>query len=48
MFLLGVGIVSGKGMITPVVLGFLLIGAYVFLRSIRIAGQRQYDSDAGR
>ena len=48
MFMLGVGIVTGKWMITPVVLGFLLIGAYVFLRSIRIAGQRQYDSDAGR
>jgi hypothetical protein len=48
MFMLGVGIVTGKWMITPVVIGFLLIGAYVFLRGIRIAGQRQYDGDAGR
>jgi hypothetical protein len=45
MFMLVVGIVTGDMMITPVVIGFLLIGAYFFLRGIRIAGQRQYDGD---
>lgn len=35
-------------MITPIVLAVLLVGAYIFLRGIRLAGKRQYDADAGR
>ena len=45
LFMLAVGIVTGEWMITPVVIGFLLLGAYVFLRGIRVAGLRQYESD---
>jgi hypothetical protein len=40
-----IAIFSGEVMITPMVLGVALAGAYVFLRSIRMAGKRQYDSD---
>ena len=40
-----VGIVSGEMMLTPVVIGFLLIGAYFFLRGIRLAGRRQFEAD---
>lgn len=40
------GILTGDIMIIPVVIGFLLVGAYVFLRSIRVAGKRQFDSDS--
>ena len=40
-----IGIVSGEMMVTPVVIGILLIGAYFFLRSIRLSGKRQYDAD---
>ena len=41
------GLTTGEDvMITPIVLAVLLTGAYVFLRSIRVAGKRQYDADA--
>lgn len=45
MALLVVGIVTGEMMVLPVVIGFLLIGSYFFLRGIRVAGQRQYKAD---
>ena len=45
MFMLVLGIVTGEWMITPVVIGFLLIGAYVYLRGIRVSGHRQFESD---
>ena len=45
MILLVVGIVTGEMMIIPVVIGFLLIGAYFYLRGIRVAGQKQFDAD---
>ena len=45
MILLIVGIVTGEMMIIPVVIGFLLIGAYFYLRGIRLAGQKQFDAD---
>ena len=45
MILLVVGIVTGEMMIIPVVIGFLLIGAYFYLRGIRVAGQKQFDVD---
>lgn len=41
------GLTTGEEiMITPVVLAVLLAGAYLFLRSIRVAGKRQYDADS--
>ena len=33
-------------MITPIVIAFVLVGFYLFLRGIRVAGKRQYDGDA--
>lgn len=45
MILLIVGIVTDEMMIIPVVIGFLLIGAYFYLRGIRLAGQKQFDAD---
>jgi len=36
----------GDMMITPLVVGALLIAAYVFLRNIRVAGKHQYDADS--
>jgi len=42
---LAIWIFSGEMMLTPVVVGTLLIGAYIFLRNIRLAGKRQYDTD---
>ena len=44
--ILVIGIVKGDILSLPVVIGVLLLGAYVFLRGIREAGKRQYDSDA--
>lgn len=38
-------LVSGEMMLTPVVIGALLVGVYFFLRSIRIAGKRQFEAD---
>lgn len=35
-------------MITPIVIAFVLVGFYIFLRGIRVAGKRQYDEDAAR
>ena len=35
-------------MITPIVIAFVLVGFYIFLRGIRVAGKRQYDEDARR
>ncbi len=35
-------------MITPIVIAVVLVGAYLFLRGIRVAGKRQYDDDARR
>ena len=32
-------------MTTPIVIAVLLVGAYLFLRGIRVAGKRQYDAD---
>jgi hypothetical protein len=43
MAVLVVGLVTGDMMIIPVLIGFLLIAAYFFLRSIRLAGKKQYD-----
>ena len=40
-----IGLVTGDMMITPVVIGVALVAIYVFLRSIRVAGKRQYDAD---
>lgn len=40
-----IAIFSGEVMITPMVIGVVLAGVYFFLRSIRVAGKRQYDSD---
>jgi hypothetical protein len=45
MFMLGVAIVTGEVVITPIVLGFLLFGAYLFLRGIRVAGKKQFEAD---
>ncbi len=39
------GMLSEGIMITPVVIGVLLIGGYFYLRSIRMTGKRQYDED---
>ena len=39
---------QGEVMLIPLILGPLLIGAYVFMRSIRLSGKRQYDADAAR
>ena len=36
---------TGGMMITPIVIAVLLLGAYVFMRGIRVAGKRQYDAD---
>jgi hypothetical protein len=36
---------TGSMMITPLVIAVLLVAAYVFLRSVRVAGKRQYDAD---
>ena len=48
MIMLVVGLVTGRMMVTPVVIGFLLIGAHMFFRGIRVAGKRQYDADGAR
>lgn len=45
--LLAWGLTTGEEiMMTPVVLAVLLVGAYIFLRSIRVAGKRQFDADS--
>src|SRR6185503_11959056 len=36
---------TGSMMITPLVIAVLLVAAYVFLRSVRVAGKRQYEAD---
>ena len=36
---------TGSMMITPLVIAVLLVAAYVFLRSVRLAGKRQYEAD---
>ena len=33
-------------MITPIVIAVALVGFYIFLRGIRVAGKRQYDGDS--
>ncbi len=33
-------------MITPIVIAAVLVGFYIFLRGIRVAGKKQYDADA--
>lgn len=43
-----IGYFTGQIMITPMVIGVLLVAAYVFLRSIRVAGKQQYEGDAQR
>lgn len=43
--MLVLGIVTGEIMIIPVLIGVLLVAAYFFLRSIRVSGRRQYESD---
>ena len=41
-----IGIVTGEWIwALPSLIGVLLVGAYVFLRGIRIAGRRQYEND---
>lgn len=42
---LGIGLLAGDVTITPVVIAVLLIPFYFFMRSMRLAGKRQYDSD---
>ncbi|HSI00708.1 MAG TPA: hypothetical protein VLA02_08910 [Reyranella sp.] len=44
--MLVIGVVTGDILWLPVVIGVLLLGAYFFLRGIRVAGKRQYDADA--
>lgn len=39
---------GGDPPVTPIVLGVVLGGFYIFLRSVRVAGRRQYDADARR
>lgn len=39
------GLITGEIMMLPVIIGVLLVGAYVFMRSIRVAGRKQYDAD---
>jgi len=39
---------GGDPPVTPIVLGVALGGFYIFLRSVRVAGRRQYDADARR
>jgi hypothetical protein len=41
-----VGLVTGEMMLLPVIIGVLLIGAYAFMRNIRVSGKQQYDADA--
>ncbi len=42
-----IGIVTGEWFYAlPSVIGVLLVGAYVFLRGVRIAGKQQYENDA--
>jgi len=33
--------------VTPIIIGIVLAGFWIFLRSVRLAGKRQYDSDGG-
>lgn len=40
-----IGLVTGEMMLLPVIIGVLLIGAYAFMRNIRVSGKRQYDAD---
>ena len=40
-----IAIFGDQVMITPIVIGVALAGVYFFLRSIRMAGKRQYDLD---
>ena len=45
--LLVYGLTTGEEiMMTPVIIAVLLVGAYAFLRGIRVSGKRQYDGDA--
>jgi hypothetical protein len=43
--MLVIGVATGNIWWLPVVIGVLLIGAYAFLRGVRVAGKRQYDAD---
>ena len=44
--MLVIGLVTGDIFMLPVVIGVLLVGGYLFLRGIRVAGKQQYDADA--
>jgi hypothetical protein len=43
-----IGAAGGQMMITPVIIGLVLAGFYVFLRGVRVAGKRQFEADAAR
>lgn len=42
---LAIGLFTGDIMLLPVIIAVLLVGAYFFLRSIRLSGFRQYQAD---
>ena len=43
--MLVIGLVTGEMMITPVVIGALLVVGYFILRTVRVAGRKQFEAD---